>query len=110
MDMSVATSGGGGPDMSWYGGGLAEGGNVEPGVMYDVGERGPEKFWSPRAGQIIPNGGLGGSSVTNNIDARGADLGVLNRISRAMEMSHRSAVATAVRASAERAKRVPGGR
>jgi hypothetical protein len=49
----------------------------------------------------------GGDTHNWNIDARGADLGAANRISRALEATHQSAVATAVRANAQRSWRVP---
>jgi hypothetical protein len=37
--------------------GRAHGGPVEKGVMYTVGENGPETFVAPASGTIIPNGG-----------------------------------------------------
>jgi hypothetical protein len=49
----------------------------------------------------------GGGGDTYHIDARGADLGAANRISRALEATHQSAVTTAVRANAQRSWRVP---
>ena len=88
---------------------MAGGGDVDPGGAYVVGEHEPE-FFSPRtAGTITPASKIGGSSTTtiNHIDARGADLGAANRISRALEATHQSAVATAVRANAQRSWRVP---
>ena len=84
----------------------AGGGDVSSGGAYLVGENGPELF-SPRAsGSITPTSGLGGGGTTY-IDARGADLGVLNRISRAQEAYHRDAVSRAVQVGAERSKRTP---
>jgi hypothetical protein len=105
----VATSDGGGVDLSWYGGGLAEGGDVEPGKLYQVGERGREWFAPTTHGRIIPDrGGMGGATViNNNIDARGADLGAYNRIARGLEASRRETVVAAVRAMHERSLRVP---
>ena len=44
--------------------GFAEGGSPPVGVPSIVGERGPEIFVPNAAGTIIPNGGMGGTSVT----------------------------------------------
>jgi len=109
LNRNVATSDGGGVDLSWYGGGLAEGGDVEPGKLYQVGERGREWFAPTTHGRIIPDrGGMGGATViNNNIDARGADLGAYNRIARGLEASRRETVVAAVRAMHERSLRVP---
>lgn len=46
----------------------AAGGAVFPGSGYLVGENGPEYFQPTTAGAIVPNGGLGGGSVTININ------------------------------------------
>jgi len=109
MDTSVATG------DAWsgtdFGGFMAGGGDVSPGTAYMVGEDGPEPFVPSQPGTIIPHGSLGGStSIAYHIDARGADLGAQNRIARGIEASHRAAVATAIQATAEHAKRVPGGK
>ncbi|MGA7240835.1 MAG: hypothetical protein WBY44_34450, partial [Bryobacteraceae bacterium] len=106
--------GGGGegiPDVTSsidFGGFLADGGGVDPGRAYVVGEDGPEVF-SPRAsGSIVPNHALGGSTTVHyHVDARQADLGSANRIRRALEATHAAAVANSVRANSERAKRTP---
>ena len=87
-----------------FGGAFAGGGGVEPGNAYLVGENGPEIFAPGSKGSIIPNGGMGGSTY---IDARGADLGAANRIARAIDAAHASAVSNSVRANAERAQRSP---
>jgi hypothetical protein len=61
----------------------ASGGPVFGGGAYLVGERGPELFVPGSSGNIIPNGALataGGGGTVINIDARGADLGVVPRI------------------------------
>lgn len=64
-----------------FGGARAEGGPVMPGRMYLVGERGPELFLPEAAGRIVPAGGAGlVFSPTYNIDARGADAGMLPRL------------------------------
>jgi hypothetical protein len=85
---------------------MAEGGSVDPGAGYIVGEAGPEYFRPRTAGTITPNHKLGGS-FTYHIDARGAEFGVENRVARAIEAAHNSAVSTGVRANAERSKRTP---
>jgi hypothetical protein len=86
-----------------FGGGLAEGGPVAPGVPYLVGERGPELFVPDMAGAVMPNGALAGGDVrvTYNIDARGADLGVEARIRAAMRETEARTLA-AVQALADR--------
>lgn len=57
-----------------YGGGRATGGPVTGGNFYTVGERGPETlFVNPgRSGYVVPNGGMGGPTIVQNIsvDAR----------------------------------------
>ena len=56
---------------SVYGGGKAAGGPVIGGTTYLVGERGPELFMPGRNGMIVPNGAMGGTNVTVNVDANG---------------------------------------
>lgn len=77
---SIASSLGGGGGLggllsgivtSVFGGARANGGPVTGGRAYLVGERGPELFVPKVSGAIAPNSSLG-SSVTVNIDARGA--------------------------------------
>lgn len=60
---------------SYFGGGHAGGGPVDPSNFYMVGEQGPELFVPSSAGTIVPNGSFGGGSgdVHVNIDARGSD-------------------------------------
>jgi len=58
------------------------------------------------AGTITPASKIGGN-YTYHIDARGADLGAENRVARAIEAVHDSAVHQGARASAERAHRIP---
>lgn len=48
------------------GGFKADGGPVQAGRTYMVGERGPELFTAPTNGNIIPNHDLGGGKVTVN--------------------------------------------
>lgn len=70
----------------------AEGGAVLAGVPYRINERmgrKPEMFVPSQNGRIIPGerasgGGGGGASSVYNIDARGADIGVAERVERAL--------------------------
>ena len=59
-------------------GSFAEGGRPLVGRASLVGEKGPEIFVPSRAGTIIPNDKIGGSSITNNIsisvDASGSSV------------------------------------
>jgi len=72
-----------------FGGGRANGGPVNAGTSYVVGERGPELFVPNTSGKIIPNGGSGRGSTINltvngAIDAEGTArtiIDVLNRSS-----------------------------
>ena len=60
-----------------FGGGMASGGPVSPGMSYLVGENGPELLtMGASSGSITPNGG-GGHIY---IDARGADQGAVARL------------------------------
>ena len=68
---------------SFGGGGLlgalfpkrANGGTVQGGRSYMVGERGPELFTPGRTGSIAPNSALGGNtSVVVNVDASGTEV------------------------------------
>jgi hypothetical protein len=69
-----------------FGGFRANGGSVEAGKSYVVGERGAEMFVPSSNGTIIPNGGVGGGTinitVNGAIDAEGTArtiVDVLNR-------------------------------
>jgi ribosomal protein L12E/L44/L45/RPP1/RPP2 len=54
------------------GGARANGGPVQAGVPYLVGERGPELFVAPKTGSIIPNDRMGmGIGQTNNFIVQG---------------------------------------
>jgi hypothetical protein len=87
---------------------MAEGGDVDPGHGYIVGDGGEPEFFRPRtAGTITPAHKIGGGSYTYHIDARGADLGAANRTARAIEAAHNAAVRNSVKAQAERTKRTP---
>lgn len=80
---------------------FADGGRPKVGRVSMVGERGPELFVPDSAGTIIPNSALGGTSYTFNIDARGADAGVEQRIQQAVK----TAVSLSVSAVASQANR-----
>lgn len=93
-----------------FGGGFADGGDVDPGHSYIVGERGPEAFRPKSAGSIIPNHQLGGSVTNHNysIDARATDpVMVEAAVRRGSLAAHNTAVANSARLADERAKRVP---
>jgi hypothetical protein len=71
---------------SAFGGFRAEGGSVTAGKAYVVGEQGAEMFVPSSNGTIVPNGGIGGSTinitVNGAIDAEGTArtiVDVLNR-------------------------------
>jgi hypothetical protein len=71
---------------SAFGGFRANGGSVQAGKSYVVGERGAEMFVPSSNGTIVPNGGMGGSTinitVNGAIDAEGTArtiVDVLNR-------------------------------
>jgi hypothetical protein len=93
-----------------FGGKKASGGFVDSSHSYIVGENGPEMFVPSGGGNIVPNGSLsagGGHStqVNYNIDARGADAGVEQRLRAAIKESENAAVARAVVTSQEINKR-----
>jgi len=87
---------------------MSGGGDADPGRVYGVAEAGEAELISPKnSSRIAPLRKLAGGSHTYNIDARGADLGAENRVSRAIEFAHNSAVSNSVRANSERSKRTP---
>jgi hypothetical protein len=55
-----------------FGGGRGNGGAVNAGTSYVVGERGAELFVPNTSGKIIPNGGSGGGGNTVNVTVNGA--------------------------------------
>ena len=66
---------------SIFGGFFANGGVPPMNKVSIVGERGPELFVPPGSGgRIVPNSAMGGSNVTVNIDARGAQDGLVDRL------------------------------
>lgn len=96
-------------DSADWAGFMAEGGPVDPGHSYTVGDSGQETFVPNVAGRIVPNRGSGGDTHyhTYSIDARGAQLGVMNEIMAQMHEVHKAAVAHAVQAVHERSRRTP---
>jgi len=96
---AVAGGGLGGLFAGFFGGlaGLQGGGTVSAGRPYLVGEAGPEMFVPETAGAIVSNSEIGGNTINNYIDARGADPSVDQRIRRALREVHQSAVETAER-------------
>jgi hypothetical protein len=56
--------------LAKFGGFRADGGGVDPGWAYVVGERGPETF-VPRSARRDHTHGGGGTTIKYNIDARG---------------------------------------
>jgi hypothetical protein len=87
-----------------------DGGDVDPGHDYLVGEDGPE-ILRKTSGSIVPNKALGGSSTvshTYHIDARGTDpVLTAQHVKAAVDASHKSAIATAGRVQSEKLKRTP---
>mgnify|MGYP000670917691 CR=1 FL=1 len=71
--------------------GRAAGGPVTARTPYLVGERGPELFLPRQSGTIVPNGGVGGVSIVQNIsiDSRSDSASVRT----AMEIAKREAIA-----------------
>jgi hypothetical protein len=74
--------------------GRATGGQVRGGQSYLVGERGPELLTMGGSGRISSNdqlkqavGGGGGITIINNVDARGADASVDQKIRVAMKQT-----------------------
>lgn len=65
-----------------FGGARASGGPVWPGGAFLVGERGPEIFVPRGAGNIVPNGGSGGSDgglIINVINQNGSNIQAKDR-------------------------------
>lgn len=93
---------------SLFGGFRADGGDVDPGHAYMVGERGPEIWTPPSRGSIIPNHKLGGSVAYYTIDARGAnEADVEMRVHRALIAMHGAAVRNSGAAQMETRLRRP---
>ena len=87
---------------------MAQGGDVDPGKAYVVGDGGEPELFTPReGGRITPFSKMPGGNTTYNIDARGAEIGVEHRINRAIQEAHDSAAHNGARLAAERAHRTP---
>jgi hypothetical protein len=94
MASSGATSGGGGGGGATIGDltdsgasaapGDAAGTNFSPGGLTMVGEDGPELVNLPSGSVVTPNGSARGNSVAIHIDARGGEIGVEEKIARAI--------------------------
>lgn len=70
---------------SFFGGARADGGPVSAGRSYLVGERGPEIFTPRGAGMISPGGGIAIHMGDTNIDARGADSSLIQRLPKILD-------------------------
>lgn len=101
-------SGGGLLSLLGFGGFRANGGDVQSGRGYIVGEKGPEFFAPKSAGTIIPNHALGGGTSyapTYVIDARGSDMSE-TRFRQIIEENNRKVVPEIAKASVARANRL----
>jgi hypothetical protein len=95
----VADTGGYGED--------AAGSDYTPGGMTLVGEEGPELLNLPTGSSVTPNSQLRMGQVNNvfHIDAKGSEIGVEEKISRALQASAPQMIMRAVAASSEVQKR-----
>jgi hypothetical protein len=93
---------------SAFGGGKAMGGAVYPGMEYDIGELGRERFVPQVPGRIVPNNQLGGGAAIHmHIDARCTDPSLTREnFQRALTQVHRQAVHDAGMAMMEHNRRV----
>lgn len=90
----------GGPTLNsnpWSFPKFAGGTDRAPGGLAWIGENGPELMNVPRGAQIIPNdiarravAGAGGTSITYNIDAAGADSGTVMKIQQVLSAHARA--------------------
>jgi len=86
--------------------GFATGGEFRAGDTFIAGEQGPELITASAPGRVIPSSEMGGgTTIINNIDARGADVGVVQRLTRALEVVQRKSVENAVITTREMALR-----
>jgi len=83
--------------------GFAAGTDSAPGGLAWVGEQGPELLNLPAGSSVTPMSAMrpGGITLHNHIDARGAEIGVEEKISRALSASLPQMVFRAVVESAE---------
>jgi DNA-binding transcriptional regulator GbsR (MarR family) len=87
--------------LGGFTGGHASGGFMAPGQWGIVGEHGPELAFAGSAGMSISPRGIGGGAVVYNIDARGADVSVEQRIMRVLPLIEERAVRRAVATTQE---------
>jgi hypothetical protein len=93
---------------SIFGGFRENGGPVSPGKAYVVGEKRPELFIPSVPGTILPSVGGGGSSVTVNVDARGAgDPATVEQVARRAVLEAAPAIVEASRAETIKSLRQP---
>jgi hypothetical protein len=113
-----AGGGGGGTDSGWFGGGGADDSDVAgyaggtddaPGGLAWVGEQGPELLNLPGGSSVTPAASLrmGGGDQHFYIDAKGAEIGVEDKIVRALTVAKPSIIAEAMMSFREVQKRTP---
>ena len=89
-------------------GGFASGTDSAPGGLAWVGENGPELLNLPAGSSVTPSSSLrGGSPITVHIDARGGEIGVEDKIARAISASAPQIVMRAVAEASEIQRRTP---
>jgi hypothetical protein len=88
---------------------FASGTDYAPGGMAWVGEEGPELVNLPTGASVTPNSALRGANITLHmpIDARGGEIGVEEKIARALERSAPQLITRAVVAASEVQRRTP---
>jgi hypothetical protein len=95
-----------------FAGEFANGGYIPSGSYGIAGENGPEPVFGPA--HVMSNKDAFGSKDTHNhyytIDARGAELGAVNRIERGLEAVHGSIERRAARSVYENNRRTPRNR
>ena len=93
--------------------GMAEGGEVDPGQSYWVGDRAdrmPEVFSPSVPGEITPIDKLGAGGdthVTYNIDSRGSDIGSWSRVQQGLKATHDTSVVHSAQIQDAKKARVP---
>jgi hypothetical protein len=88
-----------------FGGGHAYGGRPSSDQVSLVGENGPELFVPDSSGSIVPNGGFGGVTIYNTVDARGSAPGMELKMQRALQAAMAQSVQSSVAATIERSRR-----
>jgi hypothetical protein len=90
---------------------MAAGGDVDAGMGYTVGERGPEKFIPAVPGRVVPNGASGGGGAVNYTivqDNRGTDPVLTEQRTRqGLIAAHNASVSNALAVQVEFQKRSP---